>query len=237
LLAGIVLFLSTDGPATSQLAAMVSTSAVPLVVAGPLSGFAADRFSRRSILFNGQLLQVVLTLALLIGSVLGLDALLFVIWAVALCVAKVLYTARYASIRHLVRHHELVAADSTSLTMGTIAGVIGGFLGAGLLWSVGSIGFLLVALGHGVSALVVRRVTASTGGGREHSMAGWREFFDHLRAPKLRYAMVTTGALRLLLGVVLRRSSPRSWRHRASVPSSERILPKGSTKSSTEEWL
>jgi MFS family permease len=203
ILAGIVLFLSTDGPATAQLAAMISTSAVPLVIAGPLSGFVADRFSRRSILFNGQLLRVALAIALLIGSVLGLDALLFVIWAVALCVAKILYTARYASIRHLVRHHELVAADSTSLTMGTIAGVIGGILGAGLLWSIGSIGFVLVALGHALSALVVRRVTASTGGGREHSMAGWRAFFDHLNAPKLRYAMVTTGALRLLLGVVL----------------------------------
>ena len=203
ILAGLVIFLSNEGPATSQLVTMTSTSALPLLLAGPLSGFAADRFSRRSILFYGQLFRVLFALGFLVAAKLDLDVVLATFWALSLCIAKVLYTARYASIRHLVRHHELVAADSTSLTVGTIAGVIGGILGAGLLWSIGSIGFVLVALGHALSALVVRRVKASTGGGREHTMAGWREFFHHLKAPKLRYAMVTTGALRLLLGVVL----------------------------------
>lgn len=203
ILAGLVFFLSSDGPATSQLVTMVATSAIPVLLAGPLSGFVADRFTRRGILFHGQLIRGVTSIGLLIGVVFAATSIMFLLWAASLCTAKVLYTARIASIRHLVRNHELVAADSTSLTVGTIAGVVGGTCGLALVWSSGKFGFIFVAVGHVISALIVRRISGSTGGGSEHTIARWRDVLEHLRLPKLRYAMLATGMHRLLLGVVL----------------------------------
>ncbi len=203
ILAGLVLFLTPKGPATSQIATMVATSALPILLAGPLSGFMADRFTRRGIMFHGQMLRVVLVLGLLFAALFDVDPVMFVIWAVSLCTSKVLYTARLASIRHLVRNHELVAADSASLTVGTVAGVVGGGCGVALLWLIGPTGFVIVAIGHAMSALWIRTIAGSTGGGREHTIARWSEVLEHLRVPKLRYAMTATGLNRLLLGVVL----------------------------------
>ena len=203
ILAGLVFFLSTDGPATSQLVTMVATSALPILLAGPLSGFVADRYTRRGILFHGQVIRGLVSIGLLIGIFFGAATVMFLLWATSLCIAKVLYTARIASIRHLVRNHELVAADSASLTVGTIAGVMGGACGLGLVWWSGEFGFLFVAVGHGISAAIVRRISASTGGGSEHTIARWKDVVAHLRIPKLRFAMVATGTHRLLLGVVL----------------------------------
>jgi len=202
-LAGLVFFLASDGPVTSQLVTMVATSALPILLAGPLSGFVADRYTRRGILFHGQVIRGAVSIGLLIGVLFGASTITFLLWAASLCIAKILYTARIASIRHLVRNHELVAADSASLTIGTIAGVIGGACGLALVWSMGELGFLFVAAGHVMSGVIIRRISGNTGGGSGHSIARWRDVFAHLRLPKLRYAMVATGTHRLLLGVVL----------------------------------
>lgn len=202
-LAGIVFFLTPEGPARSQLITMVATSAIPVVLAGPLSGFLADRFTRRGILFHGQAIRSIIALCLLTGSLAGAETVMFLLWAISLCIAKIQYTARVASIRHLVRNHELVAADSTSLTVGTIAGIVGGSSGLVVMWWLGEWSFIAVALGHVLSAAVVQRLSRVTGGGSEHAVARWNEVICHLRVPKLRYAMVTTGTHRLLIGVVL----------------------------------
>ena len=201
LLAGLVLFLTPEGPATSQLAAMAMSSTLPILLAGPLSGLLADRFTRRGILFHGQLLRAMLSLILLLSLLVHVDAITFVTWAVMLCATKVLYTARIASIRHLVRNHELIAADASSLTLGAIAGVLGGAIGLALVWSIGSAGFLIVAAGHIMSGFVISHISGATGGGREHAIANWRDVLSHLRVAKLRYAMTTTGTHRLLLGI------------------------------------
>ncbi len=201
LLAGLVLFLDPEGPAASQLAAMAMSSALPIILAGPLSGFLADRFTRRGILFHGQILRSLLAIATLASLFLSVDAVTFVTWAATLCAAKILYTARIASIRHLVRNHELVAADASSLTVGAIAGVVGGAIGVALVWSIGSIGFLIIAAAHIASGLVIRRISGVTGGGHEHAIAQWRDVVRHLRVAKLRYAMTTTGTHRVLLGI------------------------------------
>lgn len=60
LIAQFVLFDSNNGPTTTRLVQTILTASIPLFLAGPLSGAIADKFSRRTILWCGQVLRAIL---------------------------------------------------------------------------------------------------------------------------------------------------------------------------------
>lgn len=203
LLASIVLFSGDGGPSISRLIWLVATSAFPLVVAGPLGGVVADRFTRRRILVIGQLARSVLVASMLVMILLDRAGFVFLAWGAGLCVARILYTSRAASLRHLVRDHELVAADSLSLTVGSIAGALGGSLGVALAAGARSSGLAVVAVVHLISAVIFSSINSNIGGGRDHRPAGWHDTLERVREPKMRYAILATSSHRLFSGAVL----------------------------------
>jgi len=197
-----LLFAFENGPTVNRLVGLVVTMGVPLVIAGPLGGIAADRLSRRAVLVVGQALRAGTILGAAVAVVEDNTVIALVFWGAALCIARILYTARVASIRHLVRRHELVAADSLSLTLGPVAGVVGASAALGLA-GVPPVAVVSSATClHLVSSLAYRLIAINVGGGRLHDRTTWTEVVSHLRAPKVRFAMMATSSLRLLNGIV-----------------------------------
>jgi len=202
LLASVLLFANDQGPAVTRLMALVATSAVPLFVAGPLGGVAADRLMRRRILSTGQVARALMVASISIALAIDQIGVVFVLWAMGLCATRVLYTARIASLRHLVRQHELVAADSLSLTTSAVSGVIGAALGLMLSEVVGPGALVVVVVGHSLSASLYGSISANLGGGREHVSAQWRSVARHVWAPKIRFAIIATSTHRFLFGAL-----------------------------------
>lgn len=201
LLANLLLFTNDNGPTVSRLIALVLTSAAPLVLAGPIGGAIADRFTRRGTLVVGHLIRTATIIVALVGAVAGIDVLTFLMWAAGLCLSRILYTARAASMRHVVRNHELVAADSFSFSMGAFSGTIGGSCGLFLSNFVGPSSLALVAAMHLLAAYVFRGIKVNLGGGRNHVTANWGQLLHHLRAPKIRFTILAASSLRACFGM------------------------------------
>lgn len=201
-LASLLLFDSADGPSVTNLTKMVVVSAIPLVAAGPLSGYLADRLTRRRILVVGQALRALIVACVLLSERFAQTDPMFLLWAVGLCVSRVLYTTRAASLRHLVRNHELVAADSLSLTIGTISGAVGGAIGVTVFAFLDSMTLSVVVVGHLLSSWAYARVRQNVGGGRDHVPAAWRDALQHLSSHKGRYAILATSIHRLASGTM-----------------------------------
>lgn len=195
-----LLFMRGSGPTITTLLQMVATALVPLLTAGPIAGVLADRFTRRHILVGGQMVRSAVALGTFVMISTGHVTGLVILWGVALCTNRVTYTARAVSIRHIVRHHELVAADSFLVTVSGLSGIVGG--GAGLL-GVRTLGapVAMVILGfHVLSALMYARVTANLGGGRDHDTADWAEARRMLGDAKMRFTIAATGLHRFVFG-------------------------------------
>jgi MFS family permease len=201
--AGVLLFGGTSGPTVTRLVSFVLTSSMPLVLAGPLAGILADRVSRRCVLAVGQVIRSLLVAAVGLTAAFGIPGVAFVLWGTGMCVTRVLYTARVASIRHVVRDHELVAAGSLSLALGTISGAIGGSVAVVFMNLVGPKSLIVPVVGHLIAASSARSIAARLGGGSDHVSASWSEVFTYLRAPKSRFAILSTSAHRITLGVIL----------------------------------
>jgi len=200
-LTSAVLLGPQDGSIIGRLTAFAASSAAPIVLAGPLAGIGADRVSRRVILGAGQSLRGVLLVVAWIGVISSRTWIVVACWAAGLCVARILYTARIASLRHLVARNELVAADSLSLTVGSVAGGVGGSIG--VVASFGSsLGLVPLAILHLVAAILYLGIGSRLGGGREHVPATSRRVAEHLLAPKMRFAIASTSLHRLLLGIM-----------------------------------
>lgn len=200
LVAQYVLFESADGPTATLLIQSVLSAAVPLFLAGPISGVIADRYSRRAILQSGQWIRVLLALGLLVSSHYGAKHVLLLIFASGLCLTKVLYTTRITTIRHLVRQHELVAADSLLLTLSNVAGACGGAFGVFSLRYLHHFGLVGVMVLHSLAAIVFAGIVTSLGGGHDHVPSTWRAAIRNLASAKTRYAIATTSLHRLLFG-------------------------------------
>lgn len=202
-LAKSLLFAGTDGPTPVLLAQAAMSGAIPLVIAGPIAGYLADRWPRKQILVSGQAVRALL--ALLAGLTVYFSAATATLAAFVccLCATRVLFTARVASVRHLVRQHELVAADSLMLIVGVVAAGIGAsiFAVSSLLGSVGQL--ILVALGHFVAAYCFDRTRAWLGGDGDTSGVRWRAVFTQLSCGKTRFAVLSTGAHRALVGMLV----------------------------------
>lgn len=202
LIAQLVFFASPEGPSTKLLMYGVASAAIPLFLAGPISGIVADKFSRHTVLKYGQLCRALICCLMLFMVVNDVPTGVVVLYACGLCASKVLYTVRVSTIRHLVRQHELVAADSFLLIVGNVAASIGGTLGIVLLRFIGLWGLTVVVVGHCLAALMFARIATIVGGGKLHPSISWRHAVGSLGAPKNRYAVVTTGAHRLIFGVM-----------------------------------
>lgn len=201
LIAKFVLFDSTTGPTTTRLVQTVLTASIPLFLAGPLSGAIADKFSRRTILWCGQILRSLLVIGLFVCSQTDSYNTMFLVFAACMCLTRVLYTTRIATIRHLVRQHELVAADSALLTISNIAGGFGGILGVVALRYFDQGGLLFVVIGHLCAAGLFSRIATVVGGGRDHVPSTWKAALLNLWSTKTRYAIASTSTHRLLYGI------------------------------------
>ena len=201
LTAQFVFFSSTNGPTTSLLMQSVISASLPLFIAGPLSGILADRCSRKTILVRGQVARAAVVLALFVAGIVGSKFLALLFFGCGLCVTKVMYTTRVSTIRHLVRQHELVAADSFLLILGNFSAAVGGVIGVLSLQLFEFGGFGTVIVGHLIGAMQFKRINVNLGGGREHNVTPWKEISRNFRASKTKYAFISVGSHRLLYGV------------------------------------
>jgi MFS family permease len=203
IMASHLLLTRSEGPTNTRLMHMVVATALPLLVAGPIAGFLSDRFSRRTILVSGQLFRVFLALTLLTLLYLQRSEVAIALWALGLCANRVLYNARIASIRHVVRDHELVAANSLSLMLSSVSGVIGASIAVVTLRFMGPASVSIVILGHATAMVTWCRIRAILGGGAEHEHVRWYAVVEQFRHSKTRYSMLATSAHRLIFGGIL----------------------------------
>ncbi|MEI8322381.1 MAG: MFS transporter [Actinomycetes bacterium] len=199
--AQVLLFASENGPTPRLLIQAVVAAALPLVLAGPIAGYVADKYERRQILVTGQGVRSLLMLAAVFGAYMQSQFMLYVLFGLSMCITRILYTARAASVRHLVRQHELVAADSVMLMASMVAGSIGAVSGAFLYRYIGFTAFMVSALLHFVAAYVFDSVRSWLGGGNDSETVTWSVAFQQLRMAKTRFAITSTSAHRFLLGV------------------------------------
>jgi MFS family permease len=202
-LAEVLVFAAPGRASTGSLVSTLLMSALPLLIVGPIAGHVADRFSRQQILVRGHILRVAVTLLATL-SLLGTGRVVgFGVLGGLIIITRVLYTARATSIPRLVRRHELVAADSTSLILSVIAGGIGGLLGGLLSAAALGLGFIVAAIGQGVASWLYRSIDADLGGGTTRQRHESRLLIRDVLAPRTRFAVLATTSHRLLLGMCL----------------------------------
>jgi len=198
-----LLLARSEGPTNTRLMHMVVAAAIPLLIAGPVAGWLADRFSRRMILVSGQLLRIALSTTLMFVLIADWSGTATVLWALGLCANRVQYNARIASVRHVVRDHELVAANSLSLMLSSVSGVVGASVAILASRYLGATAMVLVMVGHSVAMMMWCRIRTPLGGGTEHVEVTWAEVVEQFRHAKTRYSIAATSSHRLIFGVVL----------------------------------
>lgn len=203
ILANELLLARAEGPTNTRLVHMVVAAAIPLLCAGPLAGYLSDHFSRRSILVSGQIVRMVSATFLVVALHLDWSIMAIALWAMGLCTNRVLYNARVASLRHVVRDHELVAANSLSLMLGSVSGVVGASIAVVSLRFLGPSAPTLVIVGHAIAMLMWCRIRSVLGGGSEHVHVRWSVVVEQFRRSKTRYSMVATSLHRLIFGCIL----------------------------------
>lgn len=195
-----LVFENSHASIGSRLEQMAAISTLPLVVVGPLAGVVTDKFARRRILHTGQWLRVVLCLALTVGISARSHVVMLAIYAIQLCTNRVLYNVRAASVRHLVRKHEIVAADSLMLLVGPIVGAPSAAVAVAMFNWLGLPVVVLMMILHLAAAKKFTSISVPLGGGNEHRSAALRETMRLLRRSKARYAIVATSLHRLIFG-------------------------------------
>ena len=127
---------------------------IPSFVFGPLSGVAADRFSRRSIMIASDLLRAVVVLGFIFVRSADQLWIIYVLTVLQLGFATFFEPAKTAAIPSIVSDRELVAANAISsvtwsvmLTLGAaIGGLITGLLGTNVAFVLDSLSYLLSAV-------------------------------------------------------------------------------------------
>ena len=203
ILANELLLAHSNGPTNTRLVHMVIAAAIPLLCGGPLAGYLSDHFPRRSILVSGQVVRMLSAAMLLLSLHLDWSTVAIGLWTVGLCTNRVLYNARIASLRHVVRDHELVAANSLSLLLGSVSGVFGASIGVASFRVLGAGALTLVIVGHASAMITWCRIRTVLGGGAEHEHVRWSAVVEQFRHSKTRYSMVATSSHRLIFGCIL----------------------------------
>lgn len=206
-LANVLVFKFSDGPSLSAMASTLVVSLIPLILVGPIAGDLTDRFDRVRLLSRGHLLRAAFTALAVFSAVeifSGRRAIGYFCFCVLLGLTRILYTARATSLSFLVRRHELVAADSSSLILSVIAGTCGSSIYFALTHRLPAAGFVVAALLQIFAARNYGRIETKIGGGRQNrNQLNHRRLFEHLRSPKTRFAMSATATHRFLLGICI----------------------------------
>ncbi|MFZ9603798.1 MAG: hypothetical protein ACO29S_07425, partial [Ilumatobacteraceae bacterium] len=158
-------------------------------------------------LSRGHIGRAIFTLLATLSAVdvfVGWRAVGYFCFCVLLGLTRILYTARATSLSFLVRRHELVAADSSSLILSVIAGACGSSIYFAVTHRLPAAGFVVAALLQLFAARNYGRIETKIGGGRQSfNKLNYRRLFEHLRSPKTRFAMSATATHRFLLGICI----------------------------------
>jgi len=206
-MARAVLFSSADGPTPQLLMQAVVSAAIPLFIGGPIGGFLADRLSRQRLLVCGQVVRSLLVVVVALAMFGNIVPLLLGCFVVLQCLSRILYTARSAAVRHVVRQHELVVADALILITGVIAGVTGVGLAVALM-QIHAVVALAVALSmHFAAAYFYDAIRAWMGGDGIASTTRWWFALSQFGCGKTRYSLLATSVHRLGVGVAIASSA------------------------------
>ena len=203
-LAELLVFSFNTGPSLSAMAWTLLISAIPLIVVSPIAGHLADRFNRKSLLKRGHLLRALITASALLATNNQFRIVGYVVFGVLLGLTRILYTARATSFPRLVRKHELVAADSTSLIVGVVAGSVGAGIGMLLAGRSAATALLIAALGQSLAAGLFGRILTDLGKGIKQASRGHvMPMIRQLNMPKTKFAMYATASHRFILGICI----------------------------------
>lgn len=206
-LANVLVVKFSDGPSLTAMASTLIVSLIPLILVGPIAGDLTDRFDRVKLLSRGHLARAAFTASAVFATIEFFSwrrIVGYLCFCVLLGLTRILYTARATSLSFLVRRHELVAADSSSLILSVIAGACGSSIYFAVTHRVPAAGFLVAAALQVFAARNYGRIETKIGGGRlSVNKLDYGKLFEHLRAPKTRFAMSATTSHRFLLGICI----------------------------------
>jgi MFS family permease len=166
-LAGVVLFSPERAADPAGIAGGFAALLLPYSFVGPFAGVLLDRWRRQRVLVVSNLLRCLLVAVVAAEIAAGVAGPVF--FATALLVTSVnrfFLSAQSAAQPHVVAPHQLVTANATATTSGSVASVVGGGLALLLRQLVGDGdgGYALIALasvlGYGASALLARKFGA-----------------------------------------------------------------------------
>lgn len=198
-----LLFTGSDGPTPELLMQAVVSAAVPLFLGGPMGGLLSDRWPRQRLLVAGQVVRALLVGAVAVSLSVGATPALLLCFVLLQCLARVLYTARAAAVRHVVRQHELIVADSTVLIAGVVAGLGGVVLSVASMRVHSLLALLVAALLHVAASYRFDAIRTWLGGDGRSPTLKWRFAFAQFRCGKTRYSLLATSLHRFGVGVVL----------------------------------
>jgi MFS family permease len=203
-LAQLLLFKFSEGPSITALTSALIASALPLLLVGPIAGHLADRLPRKLLLCRGNALRGTITLCGLFATTESTRWFGYVIFGLLVALTRILYTARASSLAQLVRKHELVAADSTSLILSVIAGATGAGIGTGISGSMPIVALVVAGGGHIFASWLFGRISIPLGGGdQSEKHCDFRSLASQFVSAKTRFAILATSLHRLMLGVCI----------------------------------
>ncbi|NBO68786.1 MAG: hypothetical protein EBV40_08165, partial [Actinobacteria bacterium] len=189
-LANVLVFKFSDGPSLTAMASTLIVSLIPLILVGPIAGDLTDRFDRVKLLSRGHVARAAFTASAVFATIeffSGRRIVGYLCFCALLGLTRILYTARATSLSFLVRRHELVAADSSSLILSVIAGACGSSIYFAVTHRAPAAGFIVAAALQVFAARNYGRIETKIGGGRlNFNKLDYRKLFEHLRAPKTR---------------------------------------------------
>lgn len=203
-LAQLLLFKFSEGPSIAALTSALIASALPLLLVGPIAGHLADRLPRKLLLCRGNALRGVITLCGLCATTADTRWFGYIIFGLLVALTRILYTARASSLAQLVRKHELVAADSTSLILSVIAGAIGAGLGTRISGNLPLFALVIAGSSQIFAAWLYSRISIPLGGGNSSAKhCDFRSLASQFVSAKTRFAILATSLHRLMLGVCI----------------------------------
>ena len=203
-LAQLLLFKFSDGPSIAALTSALVASALPLLLVGPIAGHLADRLPRKLLLCRGNALRGVITLCGIFATTASTRWFGYIIFGLLVALTRILYTARASSLAQLVRKHELVAADSTSLILSVIAGAIGAGIGTRISGNLPLVALVIAGSSQILAAWLYGRISIPLGGGNSSAKhCDFRSLASQFVSAKTRFAILATSLHRLMLGVCI----------------------------------
>ena len=203
-LAELLVFSFSSGPSLSAMAWTLLISAIPLIVVSPIAGHLADRFNRKTLLRRGHIVRALITAIALLATNSQFRVVGYVVFGLLLGLTRILYTARATSFPRLVRKHELVAADSTSLIVGVLAGSTGAGIGMAIAGTSAAAALSIAALGQLLASCLFGRISIDLGKGIKRASRGHvMPMIRQLNMPKTKFAMFATASHRFILGICI----------------------------------